>query len=138
MTAWGTLATVPQAENTDKDSAKDGCPPAQPVLQSRHGIAAIIKNLFRYTMRQLTHKTPAPAPTSRRRSTTEDGGRAFKIAARKIMRRVISLPPIAYLAALVSDNPLDPANPYWHDPATSEESPAHFQDSDQNHLSLDL
>jgi hypothetical protein len=55
------------------------------------------------------------------------------MAARKIMRSMASLPAWAYIA-LASDNPLDPLNPYWSNPAVTDEQTADIHTSEQNHL----
>lgn len=65
-------------------------------------------------MRHLTGKAAAPPPAPRRRHTTGDTGGAFRMAARKTLRRAIRLPAAAYEAAVFLSHTLDSLNP-WHD-----------------------
>ena len=81
--------------------------------------AAAIKAQFRQLASAIMPhtQTPAPAPQRRRSSSEDTGQAAFRMAARKIMRRVGRLPAEAYAAASAYlFDTLDWMNPWHHEP----------------------
>lgn len=90
-----------------------------------------LKQMFREVVKALTGNAPAPVPKSRRR-TTDDTGRAFTAAARKILRRAVRLPAAAYAATVFLSETLDWLNPWHHETAT--EPDENFQPPPQPHL----
>jgi hypothetical protein len=96
-------------------------------------VRGAISRIFREAMRCLTRKAPAPEPRRRRRS--EDTWTGFRKAARNVVRRIAALPAIAYFAALLADNPLDPLNPYWDPQAGNDDLTGDIHNSQQNDLS---
>lgn len=90
-----------------------------------------VKRQFRELVSAITHRAPAPEPEQRRRRG-EDTGRAFRMAARKIMRRTARLPIEAYAAATgyLSDT-LDWLN-QWHHP--DDDASEDFQPMQSDHL----
>jgi hypothetical protein len=85
-------------------------------------------------VKAITGNAPAPQPKKRRR-TEETGRAAFKMAAKRIMRRAVTVPVIADAVEFLSDT-LDWLNPYWN--AALDEPVDDFQRSEQNDLSLHL
>jgi hypothetical protein len=80
-----------------------------------------LKRQFRAAVNAITHESPAPQLVQRRRGS-EDTGRAFRMAARKAMRRAARLPAEAYASATayLSDT-LDWLNPWNNDAASGSE-----------------
>jgi hypothetical protein len=145
MIALADAPPSPKAE-TDRRKSDEKDPvillPAVPEPSSAQGrvvprsFAGTIKQLFREAKQAVTGKAcPAPKPKRRRRSG--EVWASFEMAARKIVRHVVSLPELAYIA-LASDNPLDPLNPYWSNPAITDEQTADIHSSEQNLLSPHL
>ena len=144
MTAWRT-APVCQADTTKGNNENDhgatsqtltaAVIPEQPsAARSSRGFAASIKQLFREVKHALTASIDAvPKPKKRTRRRSGEVWAGFRMAARKIMRGVSSLPALAFIA-LASDNPLDPLNPYWSNPAVTDEKTTDIHTSEQNHL----
>jgi hypothetical protein len=142
MIALADAPPSPKAETDQRKSDENDYPvillPAVPEPSSAQGrgvppsFAGTINQLFREVKRAVTGKAcPAPKPKRRRRSG--EVWASFRMAARKIMRSMASLPAWAYIA-LASDNPLDPLNPYWSNPAVTDEQTADIHTSEQNHL----
>jgi hypothetical protein len=83
-----------------------------------------IKQLFRDVRATLTPPAPAPEPKPKRR---KDTGRAFRMTAKKIMRRASRIPAAAYATATayLSDT-LDWLNLWHHHDEVNEDiQPAH-------------
>lgn len=80
--------------------------PQAPAAESprAHGLASAIKQLFREAKRALTGKElSAPTPKQRRRRTDDTGRAAFKMAARNIMRRAVTVPLIGHAAEFLAE-----------------------------------
>jgi hypothetical protein len=79
---------------------------------SRSSFTETLRRQFREVMKAIAPRAAAPQPGKRRRS--EDTGKAFRMAARKIIPRTARLPAEAYAAATgyLSDT-LDWLN-QWH------------------------
>jgi hypothetical protein len=96
-----------------------------------------LKRQFRAVMNAITNKLPAPQPVQRRRRT-EDTGKAFRMTARKMMRRAARIPAAAYTATAYLWDTLDWLNPWQHDASTTSELDDDYQHGEQQHLSLHL
>jgi hypothetical protein len=103
----------------------------------RPTFAETLKRQFRELMKAITNKPPAPQPVQRRRRT-EDTGTAFRMAARKMMRRAARIPAAAYSATVYLWGTLDWLNPWQHDASSTSELDEDCQHGEQNHLSLHL
>ena len=96
-----------------------------------------LKRQFRELMKAITNKPPAPQPVQRRRRT-EDTGKAFRMTARKMMRRAARIPAAAYTATAYLWDTLDWLNPWQHDASSTSELDEDCQHGEQHHLSLHL
>jgi len=85
-----------------------------------------LKRLFREAMRSLTCGAPVPKPKPQRRRKTEDTGRAFKLVARKIFRRILRMPVIDLYT---------PELWQWNSPDSAYQAAEEFHYADPNHLS---
>ena len=103
----------------------------------RPTFAETLKRQFRAVMNAITNKLPAPQPVQRRRRS-EDTGKAFRMAARKRMRRPARIPAAAYAAAAYLWDTLDWLNPWQHDASSTSELDDDCQHGEQQHLSLHL
>lgn len=125
MTALGEPS--PRAENTE-----DGREEKTPARRFQPGT---IKQLFRDLKNALTGKDDQPAPEVKRKRR-EETGRAFRMTARKLMRRTIRLPRQAFAraTAYLADT-LDWLN-LWHhhDDIAEEIQPATTRDHLYPHL----
>jgi hypothetical protein len=98
-------------------------------------LGAAIKQLFRDVKTALTGKAPAAQPTQRRRRGEDTGQAAFRMAARKIVRRVVvTLPAEAYAraTAYLSDT-LDWLN-LWQDQPPQDDPAADEAAAPAQHL----
>ena len=105
--------------------------------KTRPTFAETLKRQFRAVMNAITNKLPAPQPVQRRRRT-EDTGKAFRMTARKIIRRAARIPAAAYAATAYLWDTLDCLNPWQHDASTTSELDDDYQHGEQQHLSLHL
>jgi hypothetical protein len=107
-------------------------------IKARPRLAETLKREFRALVRAITHHAPAPQPTARRRST-EDTGKAFRMTARKIMRRTARIPSAAYAAATsYLWDTLDWLNPCRYEVGSAGEPDEDLQHGEQHHLSPHL
>jgi len=110
-------------------------PAAPERIASARSLGGGLIELFGDAMRLLCGK-PCPTPQPKRRRKEETWA-SFRMAAKKLIRRMAHLPNLAF-AALATDNPLDLLNSYWAYPAVGQEQPANANSSDLIHLSLEL
>ena len=106
-------------------------------IETRPRFTEMLKRQFRAVMNAITNKLPAPQPVQRRRRT-EDTGKAFRMTARKMMRRAARIPAAAYTATAYLWDTLDWLNPWQHDASTTSELDDDYQHGEQQHLSLHL
>lgn len=144
MTALAEPVPSARAETDQKKNEEDDVEVSAPAIAGREsgkervgGVAGTIRRLFKEVSRALTTRLN-PAPQGKRRRRSEETWVRFRMLARKIVRRVTRLPPMAYMGATFLDNPLDPLNPYWHNPADWDEHAAPIQPAEENHLSPHL
>jgi hypothetical protein len=102
--------------------------------KGRSSFAAMLKEQFRQLARSIIapREAPAPQPTKRRRRKEDTGHVAFRMAAKKVVRRTVRLPAAAYAAVSYLADALEWIN---HDLADMDED---MQPSEQHHLSLHL
>jgi hypothetical protein len=101
--------------------------------KQRPAFTETLKRQFREMVKAITDTHPAPHPIQRRRRR-EDTGRAFRMTARKIVRRAARIPAAATAAVAYLWDTLDWLNPWHHDASSTDE----LGDDCQNHLSLHL
>lgn len=98
----------------------------------RPAFTETLKRQFREMVKAITRKPPAPEPTQPRRRTEDTGRSAFRMAARKIVRRAARLPPEAYaVATAYLSNTLDWLNEWHHHDSDVHED---FQPAPSDHL----
>jgi len=88
---------------TETDESRRTCPilrqqPPGDKNQKASGLADALRRQFRAVMKALT-RAPEPRPQARRRRRTEETGRAFRMTARKLLRRAVRIPVEAYARA---------------------------------------
>lgn len=93
-------------------------------------LAGTLRRQFRECINRLTGHSPAPQPKMRRRRT-EDTGRAFRMTARKIMRRTARIPAAATAAVAYLWDTLDWLNQCHHTDSHLDED---FQPAPSDHL----
>jgi hypothetical protein len=100
----------------------------------RPAFTEILRRQFRAAVNAITYNAPAPQPVQRRRRS-EDTGRAFRLAARKTMRRAARLPAEAYASATayLSDT-LDWLNPWNNEAASSSDLAEDYEQPPAQHL----
>ncbi len=91
------------------------------------GFVQRLRQQFREVANLLSQPAPTLTPKPRRRRTTDETGRIFRMAARKIMRRATRIPAAAYAVAEIPPGIVDWLNPWQgHDTAGTNEF-EHFQ-----------
>ena len=106
-------------------------PPGSANAQPR-SFAGTIKQMFQDAMKVLTGKAPAPEPKPRRKRATDDTGRAFFRAARKLMRHVQRRPVIQTLGLH------EPELWQWNNPDAMYQGLGDFHPAETNFLSPHL
>jgi hypothetical protein len=76
----------------------------------------------------LTRHAPAPQLSTRRKRGKGETGRAFTMAARKIMRRAARIPAAAYVVATILPGNLDWLNPWQGHDMTHTNDPGHLHE----------
>jgi len=106
---------------TSREGAR-GLPGNNQERKPQPAFTVTLKRQFRELVRAITRKPLAPQPAARRRRA-EDTGKAFRMAARKIICRAVCLPAEAYAVATayISDT-LDWFNPWQHQDREAEEN----------------
>ena len=87
----------------------------------RPAFTETLKRQFREMVKAITDKPRPREPTQPRRRTEDTGRAAFRMAARKIMRRAVRIPAAAYAAATYLWDTLDWLNPWQNDTASTSE-----------------
>ena len=103
--------------------------------KTRPAFTETLKRQFRQVMKAISEPPAAPQPVKKKRRR-EDTGKAFRLTARKVMRRTARLPAEAYVAATgyLSDT-LDWLNQWHHhDSGKDEDFHAHQGDHLYPHL----
>jgi hypothetical protein len=124
MTAWRPAPIRQDEISRDNDSQKHGpgSQPAsvteiagQPAAQTRsipRSVGDAIRRLFREVKEALTGKSPVPEPKPRRKRTSGETGRAFRMLVRKIVRRTARMPAVFPIDGFLWGT-FDSFNPYW-------------------------
>jgi hypothetical protein len=99
----------------------------------RPTFAETLKRQFHAVMNAITNKLPAPQPVQRRRRS-EDTGKAFRMAARKIMRRAARIPAAAYTATAYLWDTLDWLNPWHNETDSTSELNEDFHHTEQHYI----
>lgn len=92
-----------------------------------------MRRQFRELVQCLTHRQPAPRPASRRRRSGETG-RAFRLAARKIIRGAVRLPAEAYVVPPFLFGTMDWLNPWYNEMANMIALDEDLRCAEPNHL----
>jgi hypothetical protein len=147
MTAWRPAPIRQDEISRDNGGEKHGpgSQPAEPVTIAEppsaqasarhHRFGDAIKRLFKQVKGALAAKEPAPEPKPRRKRSTGDTGRAFRMLVKKIVRRTARMPVVVPMDGFFWGT-FDSLNPYWdwqdggeHDSFAEQHYP------EQNHLS---
>jgi hypothetical protein len=98
-------------------------------VDRQRNLIGAIKHVFREAMRCLTRRAPAPEAQPMRRRKTGGVASAFRLAARKVIARILRGPVIDLYT---------PEFWQWNNPDFSSETTEEFHHTEPNHLSLRL
>ena len=98
-------------------------------------LACVLKRQFRAVMTALTRRAPSPQPQIRRRGGTGEMVRAFRLAARNLLRPIARLPVISQATAFLHDTLAWLHLWGWNENANDHEACEGTGAREENHLS---